>query len=105
MSMRIQSTQNTQRIYDDIRLIKVDTTSETQELLTPDVLADDEEVHLFEVITSKSCQIVFTFKSGRVSHPKTIEPGRVVTFENLRPIKSATFNGLADTTLEIAIAI
>ena len=105
MGMRIQQINNSQRVYDDIRVTKVNTTSDVQELLTPDVLAEDEEVHLFELITSSTCQIVFTFKSGSVSHPKPIEPGRVVTFENLRPIKSATFIGSAGTTLEIAIAI
>lgn len=103
--MRIQTIQSTQRVYDDIRLAKVVTTSSEQELLTLDLLEEEEEAHLFEVITSIPCQIIFTFKGGRVSHPKTIEPGRVVTFENLRPIKKAQFVGNVGTTLEIAIAI
>lgn len=103
--MRIQMTQNTQRVYDDIRVTKVVTLESGQELLTADLLDEDEEVHLFEVITSESCQIVFTFKNGKTSRPKMIEPNRVVTFENLRPIKSAHFVGNAGTILEIAIAI
>lgn len=103
--MRIQKIQNTQRVYDDIRLAKIVTSQPEQELLTLDLLNVNEEVHVFEMITSVACQIVFTFSNGKESYPKLIEPGRVVTFENLRPIKSARFIGNPETMLEIAIAI
>ena len=103
--MRIQQVQNTQRVYDDIRITTIVTSSEEQELLTSDLLSENEEVHLFEVITSEPCQIIFTFQNGKESHPKKIENERVVTFENLRPIKAAKFIGAAGTKLEIAIAV
>lgn len=103
--MRIQQVQNTQRVYDDIRVTKVETLESGQELLTADLLDENEEVYLFEIITSNPCQIIFTFQTGKVSHPKLIEPNRVVTFDNLRPIKSAQFIGDVGTILEIAIAI
>lgn len=103
--MRIQQVQNTQRVYDDIRITTIVTSSEEQELLTLDLLSENEEVHLFEVITSEPCQIIFTFHNGKESHPKQIENERVVTFENLRPIKAAKFVGKTGTKLEIAIAV
>ena len=104
--MRYQNAQNTQRVYDDIRVKKIITTQVEQELLTNDLFdKEDEDVFLFEVITSKTCDVVFTFSNGKVSFPKTIEPDRVVTFENLRPIKSIVFKGEVETELEIAIAI
>lgn len=104
--MRIQSIQNTQRVYDDIRVKKLVMTQNEQEILTDDLFdADTESVYLFEVITSQTCQVVFTFVNGKVSRPKTIETERVVTFENLRPIKSITFLGEELTELEVAIAV
>ena len=104
--MRIGSVQNTQRVYDDIRVKKITMTQPEQELLTDDFFDGEEEaVYLFEVITSRTCQVVFTFNNGKTSHPKTIEPERVVTFENLRPIKSIVFRGEESTELEIAIAV
>ncbi len=104
--MRIQQTQNTQRIYDDIRLARVVTTSNEQELLTSDLFnAESEEVHLFEVIASDFCHVVFTFITGKESHPKPLYPDRVITFENLRPIKSIKFVGNEEITLEFAIAL
>ena len=103
--MRIQQVQNTQRVYDDIRLTKVITSSTEQELLTSDLLAEGEEVHLFEIITSVTCQVIFTFTNGKESFPKLIESERVVSFENLRPIRSIKFVGNPQTTLEIAIAV
>lgn len=104
--MRIQSIQNTQRVYDDIRVTKIVTTESEQELLTDDLFdAESESVYLFELITSQTCSVVFTFANGNVSRPKVIEPERVVTFENLRPIKSIVFKGEAETELEVAIAV
>lgn len=103
--MRIQQVQNTQRIYDDIRVTKIITSSQEEELLTTDLISEDEEVYIFEIITSHPCQLVFTYKNGRVSHPKQIEIDRVVTFENLRPIKAAKFVGKTGTKLEIGIAV
>ena len=104
--MRIGSVQNTQRVYDDIRVKKITMIQSEQELLTDDFFDGEEEaVYLFEVITSRTCQVVFTFNNGKTSHPKTIEPERVVTFENLRPIKSIVFRGEELTELEIAIAV
>lgn len=104
--MRYQNSQNTQRVYDDIRVRKVVTSQIEQELLTSDLINKEKEyVYLFEVITSKPCEVVFTFSNGKVSFPKSIEPDRVVTFENLRPITSIVFKGEMNTELEIAIAI
>lgn len=103
--MRIHQIQNTQRVYDDIRVSKIVTSLSEQELLTDDLLSANEEVHLFEVIASHPCQVVFTFSNGKESHPKQIATHRVVTFENLRPIKSVRFIGEAGTTLDIAFAV
>ena len=104
--MRYQNAQNTQRVYDDIRVKKVVVTGQEQELLTDDIFNwEDEYVYLFEVITSKTCEVVFTFSNGKTSFPKIIEPDRVVTFENLRPISSIVFKGEVATELEIAIAV
>lgn len=103
--MRYQNSQTTQRVYDDIRVKKVIATQPEQELLTSDLITEKEYAYLFEVITSKTCEVVFTFSNGKVSFPKTIEPDRVVTFENLRPITSITFKGEIGTELEIAIAV
>ncbi len=104
--MRYQQAQNTQRIYDDIRVKKTVTTDSSQELLSPDLFnADEEDVFLFEIITSATCEIAFTFSNGKTSHKKTIEPERVVTFENLRPIVSIIFYGEVGTQLEFAIAV
>lgn len=103
--MRIGSVQNTQRVYDDIRVCKLTTDDTEQELLIPDLVDEGEEVHLFEMITSQSCQIVFTFSNGKISRPKMIEPNRVVTFENLRPIVSVKFIGTVGTSLDVAVAV
>ena len=102
--MRIQQVQNTQRVYDDIRVCKIETIESEQELLT-ELIDKGEKVHLFEMITSQSCQIVFTFSNGKVSRPKSIEPNRVITFENLRPIVSVRFNGAVGTSLDIAVCV
>ena len=103
--MRIQQVQNTQRVYDDIRVCKLTTVETEQELLTDELIDEGEEVHLFELITSQSCQIILTFSNGKVSRPKTIEPNRVITFENLRPIVSVKFIGTVGTSLDVAVAI
>ena len=103
--MRIHQVQNTQRIYDDIRIAKIETALEEQELLTEELLGINEEVHLFEIIASAPCQLVFTFANGKTSRVKTIQPNRVVTFENLRPIKSARLMSQTGTMVDVAIAV
>ena len=104
--MRYQSLSKTNRVFADIRTKNVTLVGGKQEILTPDFFDQElETVHLVEFITSTTCVVVFTFHRGNVSHPKTLNPNRVISFQDLPPIKSIVIEGEAGTVLEVAIAV
>lgn len=104
--MRYQSVSSSNRVFTDIRTKNVTLTGGAQEILTEDFLNPKSElVHLVEFITSAQCCVTFTFNRGEVSSPKVLNPGRVISFQDLSPIRSIIAEGVEGTVLEVAIAI
>lgn len=104
--MRYQNVSKNNRVFADIRTKNITLVGGEQEILTPDFFDQESEtVHLVEFITSQTCCVTFTFHRGEVSHPKILNPGRVISFQDLLPIKSIVVEGEAGTVLEVAIAI
>ena len=105
--MRYQSLSKTNRVFSDIRIKNVILTGDPQEILTDDFFDSSiETVHLVEFITSETCQVTFRFENGTVSYPKVLNPGRVISFQDLQPIKSIVITkGVSGATLEVGIAV
>lgn len=104
--MRYQNVSKSNRVFADIRLKTLVLTGEKEEILTEDWFdVENETVHVAEFITEQPSVVTFTYHRGEVSYPKALNPGRVVTFQDLPPIKSIVVQGVAGTTLEVAIAL
>ena len=104
--VRYQNVSRDQRVYSDIRTKNITLLGGSQEVLTPDFFDKENElVHLVEFIVSQPCEVTFEFSRGEMSRPKTLNPGRVFSFQDLAPITSIIVSGESESVIEVAIAV